>query len=68
MAAKRESAGITKYSEPIEGDRGNYRWPVGFSYDEDGYLGIAQGRSHVLLSPGQVTALKRFTSRRPTHV
>ena len=50
--------GLTRYSEMIEGDRGNFGWPVRFDVS-GGYLGITQTedgkvKDRVLLSPKQV--------------
>jgi hypothetical protein len=67
---QRVSVGMTKYSKPVLGDAGNYRWPVTFDCNEDGYLGINQDKDRVttdrvLLSPSQVEALRAFIRRRP---
>lgn len=67
MANKR---GITRYSERIKGNRGNFNWPVRFDLT-DGYLGITQmeGESvndRVLLSPTQVQELLDFVSKTKT--
>lgn len=62
--------GDTRYSEEIEGARGNYDWPVRFDVT-DGYIGITQTHEpeapheqrtieRVLLSPKQVEALLDF--------
>lgn len=58
------SAGETKYSDKIPGDRGNYKWSVQLDLT-DGYLGITQFdgdevKERVLLSPKQVEALLDF--------
>ncbi len=55
----------TKYSDKIDGDRGNYGWPVRFDKTGRGYLGITQFdgetvKDRVLLSPKQVKALITF--------
>jgi len=57
---------ITRYSETVEGDQGNYNWPARFD-NTNGYIGITQSdnpnvneTSRVLLSPDQVKALIAF--------
>ena len=58
----------TKYSEKIEGDRGNYRLQVRFDLTGRKYLGITQFdgkevKDRVLLSPKQVDELRNFLGR-----
>jgi len=59
---------LTMYSEKIDGQRGNYNWPVRFDRT-DGYIGISQTHEtgeieRVLLSPNQVRALKEVLDKR----
>lgn len=58
-----------KYSKKVEGNRGNYNWPVRFDITGNGYLGITQFegdtvKDHVLLSPKQVHKLMVFAKKR----
>lgn len=58
--------GITTYSPKIEGERGNYEWPVQLDLT-DGFLGITQWdgglvKDRVLLSPKQVKELLAFVN------
>jgi hypothetical protein len=56
------------YSKEIEGDKGNYNWPVKFDRT-GGYVGISQmvdGKvERILLSPRQVRELIAFCSCKP---
>lgn len=61
----------TKFSDRIEGDKGNYNWPAEYELHSGGYLRISQfkeGQSEgntieiVLLTPKQVIGLSKFLS------
>lgn len=61
--------GRTYYSDKIDGERGNYGWPVRYDLT-DGYVGITQTegdvvKDRVLLSPKQVKELTRFIEQKP---
>lgn len=61
---------ITRYSDKIEGDRGNYKWDASFDLT-GGYLGITQAedgkiKDRVLLSPKQVNELAAFLEQHKT--
>jgi hypothetical protein len=62
-------ADVTKYSELIKGDRGNYGLGARFDFTQPrGYLGITQlegdkVKDRVLLSPAQVAELVDFVKR-----
>jgi hypothetical protein len=58
----------TRYSEKIEGDRGNYQWGARFDIT-GGHLGITQFdgdavKDRVLLWPKQVKELMAFVGRK----
>jgi hypothetical protein len=63
----------TVYSESIDGERGNYYWPVCFDMTR-GYVGITQAenkdsvevKDRVLLSPAQFRELIKFVRRQQT--
>jgi len=62
-------SGLTMYSEKIDGQFGNYNWPVRFDRTDDGYLGVSQTHEtgeieRVLLSPNQAKALRNFLTKR----
>lgn len=65
QAATKKSDGrnATVYSDRVQGDKGNYDWPVIFDKTR-GYVGIVQyddtGVQRVLLSPDQIKALVKF--------
>lgn len=60
--------GQTRYSDKIEGNRGNFNWSA--KYDlTNGYLGLTQAegdevKDRVLLSPAQVKELTEFIERK----
>lgn len=59
---------LTRYSEKIDGDQGNYGWQARFDVSDNGYLGINQYEAggltdRILLSPGQVRALLEFVGK-----
>lgn len=60
------AAGLTKYSEQVEGNTGNHKLPARFDMT-DGYLGITQTEGdrtdRVLLSPKQVAELLAFVGK-----
>lgn len=58
---------VTKYSDTIEGDSGNYKWGVRFDFT-GGYVGITQYadkdvKDRILLSPTQVEEMAAFIKR-----